>query len=584
MARMIPTQIDKGTVSKAERGVFALLQKDSSTKDWTVFHSLNLSHRPAGPFGEIDFVVVIPTEGIVCLEVKGGRVSCKKGVWLSKDRSGKIHRLHRSPYAQTRDGMFALRDKIIEQFGRNSMQSSFPIGSATVFYDVPCPPITPEIERVDVIDTNDLKGPISKPILQLAEHRLRQFRKKGNRFPNQTEVEAINTYLRPDFDQVVARSKTIARSEESLLRLTEEQYLRLDELEANPRCLFAGAAGTGKTVLAVEFARRAALAGKKVLFICFNHLLGEQLRAQTEGLGINTGTWHGIAKKLILASSVKSEFLKAEAEANDGGDPEKLYKRLYPLYFKFALEELEYHFDVLVLDEAQDLCKPEILETLNLALKGGLGKGRWAMFGDFVRQALYDETEEPAKILPNYSEFFVRSKLTLNCRNTRKIAEETTLLAGFDEPPFGFGREEGLPVEHKYWNTNAELESSLNDTLARLVEEDIPVEDIVILSPRRLENSCLAKIKQISGFPVVDSSRKLNRSKTQCIRFSTVHAFKGLESKVVMVVDVEKAVESNWQSLMYVAMSRARSLLFMFVKAGFKGKFESRLRTGRKPD
>ena len=395
-------------------------------------------------------------------------------------------------------------------------------------------------------------------------------------------MEAINIYLRPDFDQVVAKSKTIARSEESLLRLTEEQYLRLDELEANPRCFFAGAAGTGKTMLAVEFARRAALAGDKVIFICFNHLLGEQLRTQTEGLGINTGTWHGIAKKLILASSVRSDFQKAEAEANDGGDPERFYKKLYPLYFKFALEELEYQFDVLVLDEAQDLCRSEILETLNLALRGGLGKGRWAMFGDFVRQALYDETEDPVKILSHHSKFFVRSKLTLNCRNTRKIAEETTLLAGFDEPPFGFGREEGLPVEHRYWNTNKELEISLSDTLAHLVEDDIPVEDIVFLSPRRLKNSCLSKIEQISGFPVVDSSLRANRSKRHCIKFSTIHAFKGLESKVVIVVDVEKAAESNWQSLMYVAMSRARSLLFMFVKAGFRGKFESRLKTGQK--
>lgn len=582
MARMIPTQIDEGTVSNAERRVFALLQKDSGTKDWTVFHSLNLSHRPSGPYGEIDFVAVIPTEGIVCLEVKGGRVSCQNGVWLTKNRYGKIARLKRSPFQQAREGMFALRDKITKHFGRNSAQSCFPIGCATVFHDVACPPITPEFERVDVIDTEDLKGPISKPILHLAEHRLRQLSEKWKRFPDQSEVEAINTYLRPDFDQVVAKSKRIARSEESLLRLTEEQYLRLDELEANPRCFFAGAAGTGKTMLAVEFARRAALAGDKVIFICFNHLLGEQLRTQTEGLGVNTGTWHGIAKKLILASSVRSDFQKAEAEANDGGDPERFYKKLYPLYFKFALEELEYQFDVLVLDEAQDLCRPEILETLNLALRGGLGKGRWAMFGDFVRQALYDETEDPVKILSHHSKFFVRSKLTLNCRNTRKIAEETTLLAGFDEPPFGFGREEGLPVEHRYWNTNEELEISLSDTLAHLVEDDIPVEDIVFLSPRRLKNSCLSKIEQISGFPVVDSSLRANRSKRHCIKFSTIHAFKGLESKVVIVVDVEKAAESNWQSLMYVAMSRARSLLFMFVKAGFRGKFESRLKTGQK--
>ena len=71
MARMIPAQIDERTVSNAERRIFSLLERDAGTKEWTVLHSLNLARRPSGPYGEIDFVAIIPTEGIVCLEVKG---------------------------------------------------------------------------------------------------------------------------------------------------------------------------------------------------------------------------------------------------------------------------------------------------------------------------------------------------------------------------------------------------------------------------------------------------------------------------------------------------------------------------------
>ena len=62
---------------------------------------------------------------------------------------------------------------------------------------------------------------------------------------------------------MAAMSVRIERAEEKLLRLTEEQYDRLEELEDNPRCLFEGAAGTGKTLLAVEFARRRARAGDR---------------------------------------------------------------------------------------------------------------------------------------------------------------------------------------------------------------------------------------------------------------------------------------------------------------------------------
>ena len=120
MARMIPAQIYEGTVSNAERRIFGLLEEDSGTKDWTVLHSLNLARRSSGPYGEIDFVAIIPNEGIVCLEVKGGRVSCQDGVWQTKDRYDQVVKLKRSPFEQAKEGMFALRNAIIKKFGANS--------------------------------------------------------------------------------------------------------------------------------------------------------------------------------------------------------------------------------------------------------------------------------------------------------------------------------------------------------------------------------------------------------------------------------------------------------------------------------
>ena len=61
----------------------------------------------------------------------------------------------------------------------------------------------------------------------------------------------------------------------------------LDLLGGNRRCLFEGAAGTGKTLLALEFARRCAQSGDRVLLICFNRLLGDwfanEIRATCAG-------------------------------------------------------------------------------------------------------------------------------------------------------------------------------------------------------------------------------------------------------------------------------------------------------------
>src|ERR1035441_1601084 len=111
MARMIPPEFEASTVSSAEKRVFNLLRCDPATEDWVVLHSLGLAACGSRPYGEVDFVVLVPTGAVVCLEVKGGRVSCLDGVWRTVDRTGQASELKRSPFMQSRDGMFALDRK-----------------------------------------------------------------------------------------------------------------------------------------------------------------------------------------------------------------------------------------------------------------------------------------------------------------------------------------------------------------------------------------------------------------------------------------------------------------------------------------
>ena len=580
MAKMIPARINNDRVSASERRVFGLLENDPATTDWTVLHSLGIARRPTGPYGEIDFVTIIPGEGVICLEVKGGRLSCEEGVWRTMDRHGKVATLKKSPFLQARDSMFALRNAIVRHFGKAAPETRCPIGCAVVFPDVPCPPPTPEFERSDAIDSDDLRGPISKSIMRVARRRLREFQSRhGQPLPTAAEARAIRNFLRPDFELIVAKGVSVGRTEEKLLRLTEEQYARLDELEANPRCLFEGAAGTGKTLLALEYARRASDNGSKVALLCFNRLLGEWLQQQTKGTEVTAGTWHGIVRRLILESSTANDFQEDERTALKRGDSRALFAETYPFYAELALEELGTAFDVLVMDEAQDLCSQHILDVLNLAMPGGLAGGRWAIFGDFTRQALYGSADDPIAALSRRCDHFVRARLTLNCRNTRRIAEETTLVAGFDKPPFRLGKEIGLPVEHRYWKRPADLVDSLTTVVERLVKEQMPIEDLTILSPRRLENSGLAGVQNISRYPLVDVSRG-NANARRSLKFSTIHSFKGLESPVVIIVDVDQVDSDEPQSLLYVAMSRARSLLILMISEAARTSLERRIRSG----
>ena len=577
MAKMIPSRIDESTLSSAERLVFGLLQADPNTADWTVLHSLGLARRDNAPHGEIDFVVVIPGEGIVCLEVKGGGVSCENGVWLTRNRRGNVSRLGKSPFLQARDSMYALRGFIQDHFG-SAVESQCPIDCAVVFTDVACPPITPEFERDDVIDAFDLRRPISDSISRIVESRLRRHQpRRGERLPTPAQARSILNFLRPNFDFVLARSLAMSRIEDRLLSLTEEQYDRLDELEYNPRCLFEGAAGTGKTLLAVEYARRASEDGAKVMLVCYNRLLGDWLRRQTEDTGITSGTWHETLKQIIADSSLGEEFLEQERKLIAARDFRPLFDEIYPFYGEIALDEMDAPFDVLVMDEAQDLCRRDVLDLVNRTLRGGLAGGRWAIFGDFAHQALYSDSEaEGIALLSEYCRHLVRARLTLNCRNTRNIAAETSLIGGFETPRFRIGAEVGLPVEHRYWRTAGGLLRSLMDVLDRLLADGIPVEDIVILSTRRLVNSSLADTTHIGDLPLVDVSRSLEVDR-QCLKFSTIHSFKGLESPVVIIVDVNGVEESHEQSLLYVGMSRARTLLTLMVHERARGRINDLL-------
>src|SRR5689334_20126599 len=146
MAKMIPPSCDALATSSAERRVFNLLKLDPDTSDWVVLHSLGLASRSDRTYGEIDFVVLTPDGAVICIEVKGGRVSCRDGIWRTIDRSGQESQLKKSPFMQARDGMFGLRTAVKQRFGTDDDCGRCLFTYAVLFPDVPTPPSTPEFE------------------------------------------------------------------------------------------------------------------------------------------------------------------------------------------------------------------------------------------------------------------------------------------------------------------------------------------------------------------------------------------------------------------------------------------------------
>lgn len=113
--------------------------------------------------------------------------------------------------------------------------------------------------------------------------------------------------------------------------------------------------------------------------------------------------------------------------------------------------------------------------------------------------------------------------------------------------------------------------------MRRLVAEGVAPGDIVILSPRRLDGSSLGSVSRIGGLALRDASDDQPIAEGS-VAFSTIHAFKGLESVVVIVTDIEQVNTDEARSLLYVGMSRARSLLILMINQTARYFLEQRIR------
>lgn len=580
MARMIPPAVDDSTVSSAERRIFDMIRLDPGTESWVVLHSLGLTRRGKKPYGEADFLLIIPGAGIIVLEVKGGRVSCSSGVWLTADRNGRTDTMKRSPFMQAREDMFEIRKRLIEHFPDDEINNMM-FGYAVVFPDVLAPPETVEFEPWEVIDRSDLLSPVSVSIHSLIRNQREKLGGLVERYlPDIALAERLRQFLRPDFERIIARSATIRESEDKILRLTDDQYDALDRLMGNSRCLIEGAAGTGKTVLAIEYARRVAAGGGNVLLLCNNRILGEWLSCQfnSQQGRITAGRFNRIFREMVINSAYKDEYLAAE----NGCSATQLFNDILPFYTELAISSVNVYFDCVILDEAQDLMRPAALSIINGVLRGGLAGGRWAFFGDFTRQSVYssDITLPQGDIASQIGSgiYYTIDYLNTNCRNTRRIGRETAMLSGFDRMPYRPGMTEGLSVDYRYWESDRDQQRRLTDVIAELVRDGVEASDIVILSPYSFASSVASRVEAGEHFRVREIIPEyIGKQDKGIVGFSTIRAFKGMESPVVLLCDIQQTDSDEPQSMLYVGMSRARSHLVMLVGKSIQSALQSRI-------
>ena len=387
MARMLPPYVSPEVKSTGEKQIFELFKNDPATRNWVVLHSLNLSQHIRRLYGEIDFLVLAPQMGIFTLEVKSGEVKRKEGVWQYINRIGEINTSPKGPFVQAQEGMFSLLESIKARFGHNNRLTRLLFGFGVMFTHIRLDINGLEHEGWQVYDPDSRSQPVNEFIKQLSRNTIRKVKgcnwfDEKESLPTQTDVQELTDFLRGDFERIVNPIQKLQDIEEQLDRYTAEQFHCLDQIWKGEPCLFRGAAGTGKTMIAMESARRALAENKRVLLVCFNVLLGKWLNSQFPNADeqLTVTNFHKFLKSLVPSAT--------DQETNT----DEYFKFDLPL---LALEAIDAGtiepFDKLIIDEGQDLITGENLDVFDALLKGGLSGGQWEIYGDFEKQAIFSD-------------------------------------------------------------------------------------------------------------------------------------------------------------------------------------------------
>ena len=517
---MLPNRVDPQTPSQAEKELFRRLQLIDDP-DWPVaLHSLNLAEHAWKRVTEIDFLL-IGRRGVFVLEVKGGRVTAEGGSWRYTDRYGAAQVRRKSPFTQARSAMFALEQRL-EQHLEPQLVRSTSFGHAVVFPDMDFNGASIEWDAPMVLDKQQVDRPdgIRRSLNRLATY-WRDKPGSRERVLSDDDIERYLDVLRPDYDVVPTLRRVADAVESELASLTRKQYGAIDARLRNDRVLYEGGAGTGKTMLAVELARRSSADGKKVLLTCH------------------------------------SPFVAHHVSRLPGMD--QVDVRPFS-----ALAQVAGPADVLVVDEAQDLINMDALGLLEGTLTGGFMDGCWYLFLDSNNQKGLVGSYEPDAMAYLESARPAVYTLTDNCRNTATIVEHVQDSLGADVGVSTAGS--GPAVEVRRYETPERGAALVAETLRGLEEQGISANEIMLLSTGSFYASLFSGLtnRWRQRIDVVDAETWQSRARTR-LGFATVADFKGLESPFVLLADVLSPTQpSAERSSAYVGMTRARIGLTLF--------------------
>ena len=498
--------------------------------------------------GECDFTIAHRTLGLLAIEVKGGRIAYEpeRDRWSSTNRAD-IESTVKNPIEQARGSKHQLVTKLRKMAALR--QTFVPAAHGVIFPDCDAPVGALGADRPRELFCcreqlrDDPEGWVRARMGAPRDGVSGSFGTAG--------IRCVEQLLAKPFTLSASLDARLEQDREELHHLTTEQFRILDMIGDVPRAVMQGAAGTGKTVIALEETVRAALNNERSLLLCYNVALAEQLRRRVprEAGMATVGTFHAIAGMLAATAGVAQQAGMSERELFHSGLAE------------LALQATDIRpglaWDTVVIDEAHDF-EELWWPAIEAMVRPG---GKLRAFVD-LNQRLYSRSRE----LPGTLEA-VPLRLTRNLRNTRRIHDR--LSVHYDGPGITTDGPDGEDVQWIAVPTGDEVEKAGVRELERIINVgEVSPGDVAVLCP---DQNTVTRFSGKIGLPGVEV-RDAAYPVGDAIVVDTVRRFKGLERPVVILL--VSTLSDHAGALAYVGMSRASVYLTVVCQEGDRGFLE----------
>ena len=532
---------------QSEKKVYKAIE-EALPDGWYAWHSIKLRAQE-GEDAEADFIIASPggppaspgstpaapgssasrlAPGILILEVKGGAISKKDGQWY---QGGKP--MPKPPRSQ------AIRSRVVllSKFTARTIKPPA-IGEAVVFpdQDYDAPPTQGDLEGL-VLGAREL------PYLRelLPELMKKAVPPRFRRMPDPGWIETLHDLwcecwpVKPNL-----AFRTRSRLDERL-KLDAVQLSTLSTATENDLVLVRGGAGTGKTILAAELARKERQSSRRVLFLTFTEALAFELARE-------------LPDPLITVSPI-GRFALTHLRSKGFDQPERYEPEFWDKVTKLAASWRSRSlwkncaFETVIIDEAQDFGRCE----WRIATRCASPRIRiWAFLDE--SQAFWERRPIPASFLKKCTRLSLDNPY--RCPPAIQALADAYVGKSSSRDAVSRGLDDGTIAVVA--SPKDDVHEDAGKEINRLLESGFKPPDIAVISlrGRMFEQNIMHRL-ELGGLPIVQATDSRARDHIVC---DTFLRFKGLERPAVIVTDL-RYVSDRYNVRMNIALSRAVGVL-----------------------